>query len=186
MIAIGLVGMFLGGGRRVWAACTAEEMETCYANNQVPVFQNETCTCQAKVNTSDQCMRLPAEARETCWQCMYLVSDETSAAQYLASGNNPVGFWTGIGCISTRPETSIQQIIAFTAGVAGFFVVIQILLGAFELMRSRGDPGKLQSAKDRITSSVIALLFVIFSVALLEFIAGTVLHLPGFFDASSY
>ncbi len=96
--------------------------------------------------------------------------------------DNPQGFWTGIGCISTNPVAATRDLLQFMLGVGGLFVVFQILVGSFQLVVSRGNPQALQQARERITNSVIALLLIVFSVTILEFVGKTVLHIPGFFD----
>ena len=55
-----------------------------------------------------------------------------------------------------------------------------ILVGAFMLSVSQGDPNKTKEAKEIITSAIIGLLFVIFSVTILQFVGVEILHIPGF------
>ena len=45
---------------------------------------------------------------------------------------------------------------------------------------SQGDPKRASEARELITSAVLGLVFIIFSVTLLQFIGVTVLHIPGF------
>ncbi|MBQ6154873.1 hypothetical protein IJI99_03300 [bacterium] len=126
----------------------------------------------------DPCIRLPEAGRNACHTCM------TGNSNGNATDNKIVGFWTAIGCISTDPVTAVGQFLDFLLGVGGFFVVVQILIGSFELIVSQGNPQALQSARERITNSVIALLFIVFSVTILEFVGVNILNLPGFFDSS--
>lgn len=118
----------------------------------------------------DPCVRI--KAADACHACMGSNPDD------------PQGFWTGIGCISTNPVTATRDLLEFMLGVGGLFVVFQILVGSFQLVVSRGNPQALQQARERITNSVIALLLIVFSVTILEFVGRTVLHIPGFFDGS--
>ena len=96
-----------------------------------------------------------------------------------------LGFWTGIGCISTNPVTATQQLLELLLGVGGFFVVTQILIGSFTLIISRGNPQALEGARTRIVNSVMALLLIVFSVTILEFVGVSILNIPGFFDDAS-
>ena len=63
---------------------------------------------------------------------------------------------------------------------AGAVVLIMILAGSFMLSTSQGDPKKVQEAKEMITSAIIGLLFVIFSITLLQFIGVSIIKIPGF------
>lgn len=90
------------------------------------------------------------------------------------------GVWTALGCISSNPEDIIGVIETAGLGLAGSVVLIMIIVGAFKLSVSQGDPNKTKEAKDTITSAIIGLLFIIFSVTILQFIGVSVLHIPGF------
>jgi hypothetical protein len=88
--------------------------------------------------------------------------------------------WTALGCISSKPEDIVRIVEIAGLGLAGSVVLIMIIVGAFKLSVSQGDPNKTKEAKDTITSAIIGLLFVIFSVTILQFIGVSVLHIPGF------
>jgi len=125
------------------------------------------------------CSHLPSEGRTACTTCMYGAGGGTSGTD-----KKVIGFWTAIGCIPTDPINATRNLLDFMLGVGGFFVVVQILIGSFQLLTSRGNTQKLQEARERITNSVIALLFIVFSVTIIEFVGVRVLHLPGFFDGT--
>jgi hypothetical protein len=119
------------------------------------------------------CSDLPGEtAQGKCYDCM-------------KSATAPKGFWTGVGCVPTTSTQEINQIYTFMLGIGGFFVTAQILIGAFEMVISKGNPQNLQKAKERVTNSVIALLFIFFSIAILQFVGVEVLRIPGFFEPPS-
>ena len=130
-----------------------------------PVAVAADPTPAAPASIDDICSRLPSAGQATCKSCM-----------------SADGFWTALGCISTNPVKAIAQLLNFMLGVGGFFVVVQILIGSFEMITSQGNPQALQSARERVTNSIIALLFIVFSVTILEFIGVSVLQLPGFFS----
>ncbi len=90
------------------------------------------------------------------------------------------GIWTAIGCIPSNPQKIIQTIITIGLALGGGIVLIMILAGSFMLSVSQGDPNKTKEAKEMITSAIIGLLFVIFSVTILQFIGVSILHIPGF------
>jgi len=90
------------------------------------------------------------------------------------------GVWTAVGCIPSEPENVIRVVITIGLALGGGVVLIMILVGSFMLSVSQGDPNKTKEAKEIISSAIIGLLFVIFSVTLLQFIGVSVLQIPGF------
>ena len=90
------------------------------------------------------------------------------------------GIWTAVGCIPSSPESVIKVVITIGLALGGGVVLIMILVGSFMLSVSQGDPNKTKEAKEIITSAIIGLLFVIFSVTILQFIGVSILHIPGF------
>ncbi len=116
------------------------------------------------------CDQVPdGDSRKRCEECT-------------GPADNITGFWTGIGCISTSPVQAVGELLGFMFGVGGFFVFIQIIVGAFGILVSRGNPKSVQDARDKIINSVVALLFIIFSITILELIGVKILSIPGFFD----
>lgn len=90
------------------------------------------------------------------------------------------GIWTAVGCVPSNPEDVIKTIITIGLAIGGGVVLIMIIVGSFMLSVSQGDPNKTKEAKEMITSAIIGLLFVIFSVTILQFIGVSILHIPGF------
>lgn len=105
---------------------------------------------------------------------------KSCASQGNGGGDNQGGVWTAIGCIKRDPVSIAQRLIAVGLGIGGGVALIMTLAGGFILATSQGEPQKANQAKEMITNSVIGLLFVIFSVVILQFIGVTILHIPGF------
>ncbi len=64
--------------------------------------------------------------------------------------------------------------------IGGGVALIIILAGGFQLTISQGDPKKTSEAKELITSALIGLVFIIFSVAILQLIGVQILQIPEF------
>lgn len=94
----------------------------------------------------------------------------------LGNKENP-GIRTAIGCIHTSPVGFIKDFLKFIIGIAGGLAFLMMLLGAFQMLTSAGNPDTLAAGKDRLTSAIIGLLFVIFSVLLLQIIGVDILGL---------
>lgn len=87
---------------------------------------------------------------------------------------------TAIGCIHTNPTDLVQDVLKFAIGIGGGLAFLMMLLGAFQMVTSAGNPETLAAGKDRLTSAIIGLLFVIFAVLLLQIIGAGILDIPGF------
>jgi hypothetical protein len=90
------------------------------------------------------------------------------------------GVWTAVGCVPSSPDKAIGVVVTIGLGLSGAVVLIMILVGAALLSVSQGDPNKTQEAREIITSAIIGLIFIIFSVTILQFIGSDILRIPGF------
>lgn len=93
--------------------------------------------------------------------------------------NNP-GIKTAIGCIHTNPVEFTRDVLKFAIGIGGGLAFLMMLLGAYQMLTSAGNPDSLKAGQDRLTNAIIGLLFVIFSVLLMQIIGAGVLNIPGF------
>lgn len=90
------------------------------------------------------------------------------------------GVWTAIGCVPTDPVEMIGVFINVGISIGGGVAMLSMIVAGFLYTSSKGDPQKTGQAKELMTSAVIGLLFVIFSITILQFIAGDLIRLPGF------
>lgn len=87
---------------------------------------------------------------------------------------------TAFGAFGVNPTDFVQRLMAILLSISGGIVLILIIISGYQLMFSQGDPEKVKLARERITSAVIGLLFLIFSLVILEVIGVDILHIPGF------
>lgn len=87
---------------------------------------------------------------------------------------------TALGSIEANPIYFVQTIMRFLLGIAGGIAFLLIIYSGFKIIASQGNAEAIQGAKETLTSIIVGLLFMIFSVFILQFIAVTVLALPGF------
>ncbi len=91
------------------------------------------------------------------------------------------GAWTALGCIPTGDFYGFTAwFLKIIFGIAGGVAFLLVIFGGFRIITSAGDPKGVQAAKETITSALIGLLFIIFSVFLLELIGVKILGIPGF------
>lgn len=94
--------------------------------------------------------------------------------------NGTNGIQTAIGCIHTAPVALVKDLLIFTTAIGGGLAFLMMLLGAFQMLTSAGNPDSLNAGRERLTSAVIGLLFIIFSILLLRIIGFDILKLEGF------
>lgn len=92
----------------------------------------------------------------------------------------PDGLWTAIGCVKTDPSSIVSRIMQIGMSLAGGVALLMILASGFLFSTSQGDPKRTNEAKELLTSAVIGLLFIIFSVTILQFIGVSILRIPDF------
>lgn len=90
------------------------------------------------------------------------------------------GIVTAIGCIHTNPATLVKDILTFVVGIGGGLAFLLMVVGAFQMIASQGNPDQLNAGRERLTNAVIGLLFVIFAVLFLQIIGVDILKIPGF------
>ncbi len=94
----------------------------------------------------------------------------------LAAGS----IWTGIGCIKATPIDIVGTVVRVGLGLAGGISLLMILAAAGLYTTSQGNPKRTEEARELVTSAIIGLLFIIFSVVILQFIGVSILRLPEF------
>lgn len=71
----------------------------------------------------------------------------------------------------TSLENIISQVIGILSIVAVLWFVIQVILAGYAFLSSQGDPKKTESARTRLTESVLGLTIVIIAIGLGSLIA---------------
>lgn len=96
--------------------------------------------------------------------------------------NNPqlFGIQTAIGCVPTEPTQFILAVSRLATGMGGGIALLLMIVGAFKMITSAGNPDSVKAGSEQITSAIIGLLFIIFAVLLLKVIGVDILALPGF------
>ena len=94
---------------------------------------------------------------------------------------NSGGVWSGVGCVKTDFKGFIEEtVFGIGVGLAGGFSLLCVIYAAFMMQSSQGNPEKLKKAQEMITSCIIGLMLVIFSVFILKLIGVNILRIPGF------
>jgi hypothetical protein len=86
---------------------------------------------------------------------------------------------TAIGCIPIEQQGMIEFILKWAIGIAGGIAFILIIIASFQIMTSQGDPKRLQAGKELLSSAIMGLILLIFSVFILRVIGVSILKIPG-------
>ncbi len=139
----------------------------------VPLVIKQVCSADELANCTGRihfgqmpyaiCDQVESSKVSTCRSCMF-----------------KGGVWTAVGCIPTDPTRMIQVLMKIGLMIGGGVALLIILAGSFILSISQGDPKKTSEAKEMIASALIGLVFIIFSVSILQFIGLDLLQIPGF------
>ena len=122
----------------------------------------------------DYCKQVPFNQRADCRACMGEWNEDEK--QY---ANEKEKIFTAVGCVRVSGKDLAADLIKLTLGIGGGVALLSFLAAAFKLTTSHGDTTKVKEAKELLTASVSGLLFLIFSVIILEFVGVTILHIPG-------
>jgi len=155
---------------------------------------NEIIEDDEEVITYEICSQIPEDVqKEDCCECATgsrnLIVDAEFAsftnkrkicAERPDAASFTPGIWTAVGCIKAQPQDIVAQLVQIGLGVAGGIALLMMLAAAFLFSTSQGDPKRTNQARDLLTSAVIGLLFIIFSVTILQFIGVTILRIPDF------
>ncbi len=82
---------------------------------------------------------------------------------------------TAIGCVRTDPVGLVQDFFKLAIGIGGGIALLLMILGAFQMITSAGNPEGVKAGKEQFTSAIEGLLFIIFAVLLLRIIGVDIL-----------
>lgn len=86
---------------------------------------------------------------------------------------------TALGDFPTDPPGFIKMIFGIILSLSGGIAVVLIMISGYGLMFSGGNPEKVQASREQLTAAIVGLLFIIFSMSILQIIGVDILHIPG-------
>lgn len=102
-------------------------------------------------------------------------SEATGERGQGAPGENPCGAPggdcdTAIGSISSNGVDFISKVLEISLGIAGAIALILMVIGSIRVLASSGDQQRLNGGREMIIAAVAGLLFIVFSILILQFI----------------
>lgn len=94
--------------------------------------------------------------------------------------DKPGQCFTAIGWFGFEPDKFAKSVLALILSLAGGIVLLFLIINGYKLMTSSGDPEKVKEARESIISAIAGLIFIIFSLVILQFLTVDILQLPGF------
>lgn len=76
--------------------------------------------------------------------------------------------------------SKVQTIVNYAMGIGGVIAFILIIVGAFQIILSAGNPDRVKAGKEMITSAMAGLFLVVFAVLILRIVGVDILQIPGF------
>jgi len=137
-----------------------------YPSNELNLDQ---CTCVSSLNLSAAklCGVLSNNSEQN--QCFNTCMKEGG------------GVWTALGCFSSDLSTVIKEkVFGWGVGLAGIISLFCIIYAAFQIQTSAGNAEKVKKAQELLTSCIMGLMLIIFSVFILKLIGVDILKIPGF------
>lgn len=126
------------------------------------------------------CQQIPdPQERSACESCVKQEEITDDKGKVISAGKTN-GLWTAVGCIQTSSTSILRTFITIGLSLGGSVALIMILVAGFMFSTSQGDAKRTGEAKEMLTSAIIGLLFIIFSVTILQFIGVNLLRIPGF------
>jgi len=87
---------------------------------------------------------------------------------------------TALGCIPSIPTNFVAWLLARAISLGGGIAFLLMIFGGFKIITSSGNPEAVKVGQELITSALMGLIFIIFSVFLLQLIGVKILQIPGF------
>ncbi|GAB4219190.1 MAG: hypothetical protein Fur009_4090 [Candidatus Microgenomates bacterium] len=147
--------------------------DKCKTGKEVVV--NGQCICQDNENSIEN-----TSTKKYQKLCEKLFKEGKQKEQCMSCVNKDM-YYSAIGCIPVDLSKFISEfLLGRLIGLAGIFAFFCIIYAAFIMQSSQGNQEKLKKAQELLTSCIMGLIFIIFSVFILKLIGIDILRLPGF------
>jgi len=144
----------------------------------VPITPHESmANCDACGYCNGMTLQEVPDRWQSCRQCIYknLGSGEINPLENqtlkLVPTPDLYNIYTDLGCVSSQPGVFAQQISSFFFSIVGAVAFLFFIYGSVVIATSRSDPARLNKGRRIIYGSIAGLLFALFAVFILRFIA---------------
>jgi len=107
----------------------------------------------------------------------YLKGDERTRCENCIQGG---ALWTQLGCVPLTVTSLINDyLLKIGVGLGGVLALLCIVYAAIQIQLSQGSAEKIKKAQELLTSCIMGLMLIIFSVFILRLIGVDILRMPG-------
>jgi len=160
------------------------QLPACVDSSPSSCPPGETCKCNAQIEPSSGVII-------SCDPGTCVLSPASTPTSASTGGIQPTecdtaagpktGIMTALGCIPTKDTAQfVGWLLGSAIKIAGGIAFLLIIFGAIKILTSAGNPENVKAGQELITSAIMGLLFIIFSLFLLELIGVKILNIPGF------
>lgn len=133
----------------------------CFCRSSKPTFAAAVSLCKMISNTKE---------RAECENCFDIGK----------KASKDIGVWTAFGCVySDLGKFISEKLLGWGVGLAGVVALLCIIYAAFTLQTSAGNPEQIKKAQELLTSCIMGLMLIVFSVFILRLIGVNILMIPG-------
>lgn len=90
------------------------------------------------------------------------------------------GVQTAFGCIPISAGGFTTALFQIAIGIAGGIAFLLIIVGGLRILTSSGSPESMNEGKEIVTSAIVGLIIIVFSVFILRVVGVDILAIPGF------
>jgi len=87
---------------------------------------------------------------------------------------------TALGGLPTNISALLTTVFSIALSIAGVVALGLIIASGYRLMISQGNPEQVKNAREQLIAAIIGLLFIIFSLVIMQVISANILKIPGF------
>lgn len=87
---------------------------------------------------------------------------------------------TDLGCIPNDPVGFVRAFYGLGLSLLAGVSLLVLVIGGLIILSSQGNPEKLQKGKEYVYFSLAGLVLAMFGFVFVQFIAGSILKIPGF------
>jgi hypothetical protein len=156
-------------------------------SNQCPVCpdgyyitSNNNCISSANPSPVPFATITPCAANQGCSPGYGCGISPSIAVQPLSICNNGAFCPTAIGDLPTNLSALLTKVFSIALALAGVVALALIIASGYRLMISQGNPEQVKGAREQLTAAIVGLLFIIFSLVILQVISANILKIPGF------
>lgn len=79
------------------------------------------------------------------------------------------GYWSSIGCVPLNISQFVSGfVLNIGIGIGGLAALLCLIINSLRLQMSRGDSAKLQKVRENVTSCILGLVLILFSIVILR------------------